>query len=130
MKIIEETKQERQPNEKGDKGEKIKIKKDGRTETVGPGMIHDVTVVYPRGEFSSVPSASKGEGFMTFTRKDSPPVHAGMALNIDGLTGDQVHIAGYSGVGYDTYCLLKVWYVSTQCKIRQDSRKGSTIPEF
>jgi hypothetical protein len=67
-------------------------------------MTHNITAVYPSEEFSSLPSASKGEGSMTFTRKDSPPVHAGMELNFDGLTGDPVHISGYSGVGYDAAC--------------------------
>jgi len=71
---------------------------------VGPEKAHNVTVAYPSREFSSVPSASKREGSMTCTRKDSPPVHVGRELNIDGLTGDQIHISGYSGVGYDAAC--------------------------
>jgi len=41
---------------------------------------------------------------MTCTGQDSPPVHAGKELNFDGLTGDQVHISGYSGVGYNAAC--------------------------
>jgi len=90
-KLIEESKQERQPNEKSDEGEKIKIKEDGRPASVGPEKTHNVAAVHPSGEFSSVPSASKREGSMTCTRKDSPSVRAEMELNIDGLTGDQVH---------------------------------------
>jgi len=70
-KLIEESKQERQPNEKSDDGEKIKIKEDGRPASVGPEKTHNVTAVYPSGEVSSFPSASKREGSMTCTRQPS-----------------------------------------------------------
>jgi hypothetical protein len=84
--------------------ENKKIKEDGRPASVTPEKTHNVRGVYPSAGFSSVPSASKRESSMTCTREDGPPVHAGMELNIDGLTGDQVHRSGYSGVGYNASC--------------------------
>lgn len=67
--------------------ENKKIKVDGRPASVAQENAHNVTVVYLSGGFSSVPSESKRESSMTCTREDSPPVHVGMELNIDGLTG-------------------------------------------
>jgi hypothetical protein len=87
--------------EKKAKKRKEKKRKKWKACLCGSEKAHNVTVVSPSGGFSSVPADSKREGSMTCTREDSP---VGMQLNINGLTGDQVHISGYSGVGYDAAC--------------------------
>lgn len=71
---------------------------------LAPKKAHNVRVVNPSEGFFSVPSPRKGEGSMTCRREDSSPVHVAMELNIDGLTADQIHISGYSGVRYDAAC--------------------------
>jgi hypothetical protein len=57
---------------------KKNIKEDGLPAFMGPKNAHNITVVYPRGEFSSVSSVSKREGSITCTRKDSHPLYVGM----------------------------------------------------